>query len=475
MQGRVVSRMRGPRSGPLSHATSTPRILLLHDGELADVAALLRELGAAITERRGGAAAEDAEPSWRLLVASARRALEIPTPVLRASALHLAILDGESRTVLSLLRRARFELVVRRPVHPAALRLLLLHGLYRGPEKRRSPRVSVGAPVHVRAALRRHPAILAELSERGCRLLSAQRVSLGQTLTLQIPAALAGGHAFSLKGLVVRATPPQIGAAGVVTLEFDPLRGALRERVRALVSAHSGGPSALARGDTGLEGSGVVARPPSPAAAVRAAVQAAAATPAAEPPVPPAGAPNDARPLAEPAPQATPRDEVPISLAREHDPAAASASELAPATEPDADLASEFEVQLDGELEDDLERRALPRRLVPLCNEASRVVLARALSRDGMRADPSLRLVDGAELRLALHLEAGGRPLEVRAHVEAGSANDPSAGPWLRFKDLSAGDGERLDAVLASLSIFAGGDEPEHALVVCEILDTPAG
>ena len=67
--------------------------------------------------------------------------------LLRSSTLRIAILDGESRTVCALLRRSSFEMIVRRPVHPAALRLLLLHALYRGPEKRRTPRVSVGAPV----------------------------------------------------------------------------------------------------------------------------------------------------------------------------------------------------------------------------------------------------------------------------------------------------------------------------------------
>ena len=254
----------------MSHSISEPSILLLHDGELADVAALLCELGAATSERLGGPEAGDADQSWRLVLASARRALELPSSLLRASRVRIAILDGESRTVCALLRRASFELIVRRPVHPAALRLLLLHALYRGPEKRRTPRVSVGAPVQVRAGLRRHPAILADISERGCRLLSAQRVSVGQTLTLRIPAALAGGRAFSVKGLVVRATPAQIGTTGVMTLEFEALRGALRDRVRAVVSAHSRGPSALdprrfARG----RAAPLAVAPPSPGRAAR--------------------------------------------------------------------------------------------------------------------------------------------------------------------------------------------------------------
>ena len=49
MEISVVSRIPEPRSGPLSQTTRAPKVLLLHDGELADVAALLSELGAAIT------------------------------------------------------------------------------------------------------------------------------------------------------------------------------------------------------------------------------------------------------------------------------------------------------------------------------------------------------------------------------------------------------------------------------------------
>ena len=175
-------------------------------------------------------------------------------------------------------------------------------------------------------------------------------------------------------------------------------------------------------------------------------------------------------------------------------PAASGEPELELEIDPEIDLQSEpkLEVEVeaagDAELpsesyfesawESEADRPALPRRLVPLCNEASRVVLARGLSRDGMRADPSLRLGRSAELSLALHVDFGGPPIRVRAHVEAGAAaaaGDPQPGPWLRFADLTPADGERLENLLAGLSIFAGGDDLEHALVVCEILDPPRG
>lgn len=397
----------------MSQSSSASKILLQHDGELADVAALLSELGAAITDRLGAPAVEDGETSWRLVIASARRALELPFNLLRASAFRIAVLDGESKIVRTLLRRASFELVVRRPVHPAALRLLLLHTLYRGPEKRRTPRVSVGAAVHFRAGLRRHRAILTEISERGCRLLSSRRTRVGQTLTLQIPAALAGGRAFSLKGLVVRALPVQIGAPGVLTLDFEPVRSALRSRLRDLVVAHSTGPSALAR-DEAL---------------------------AAHAPLPPKAAADPIARLPEPVSSAPASPPAPI---------AAPAEDAAPASEPPVP----------------------PRRLVHLSDAASRVILAHSLSRAGMRADPSPTLEQSQELYLALHLESDGPPLRVLAHVEPGEGD---SGPWLRFKDLAPAEGERLDRLLTGLWTVSAEGGPEQALVVCEILDPSDG
>lgn len=416
----------------MSQTTSTPKILLLHDGELADVAALLCELGAAVTERREGPLAQDAEGSWRLVLASARRALDLPASLLRASAVRIAVLDGQSRTVGALLRRASFELVVRRPVHPVALRLLLLHALYRGPEKRRTPRVSVGAPVHFRSGLLRRRAILAEISERGCRLLTSHRAALGQTLTLQLPAALAGGRAFSVKGLVVRMVPAQIGSPGVLTLEFDPVPPPVRVRLRAVVSAHRVGPSALPQDRA------------------------------------PALAPRSPKPAAAPLPaRAEPPDAVEAALGQRIE---APAEDPAPAPDPGLEPDPEQELESGAELEP--ESPAPPRRLVPLCDEASRVVLAHGISREGMRADPSPRLARSGELLLALHLETDGPPLRVRVNVEPGEAGD---GPWLRFKDLAPAECERLERLLTGLWVVGTGDGPEHSLVVCEILDPPHG
>jgi hypothetical protein len=249
-----------------------------------------------------------------------------------------------------------------------------------------------------------------------------QRAALGQTLTVQIPAAIAGGQAFSVRGLVVRMIPAQIATPSVLTLEFDPVPGPLRVRLRSLVSAYSVGPSALPQAD---------------------------ATADAPLPTKPAAAPVVARP--EPAAVAEPAPTEPIETPGEA---------LAP------DLETDFESDLEPE------PPAPPRRLVPLCDEASRVVLAHGLCREGMRAEPSPRLARSGELTVALHLESDGPPLRVRVQVEPGEVD---AGPWLRFKDLAPADGERLDRLLTGLWAVPAGDGPENALVVCEILDPPHG
>ena len=114
-----------------------PAALLVHDGELADVRALLTSLKLPCTERRAGLPPSDLERTGGLVVTTPQRASllrfagrERPTCIV--------VCDRDSRTLRNSLRRAGIALMVRRPVHPAALRALVLHALYRGPERRRN-------------------------------------------------------------------------------------------------------------------------------------------------------------------------------------------------------------------------------------------------------------------------------------------------------------------------------------------------
>jgi len=55
--------------------TATPSVLLLHDGELDDVRALLDELGADYLHLRGGEIPERVDPPEELFIATSRRAI----------------------------------------------------------------------------------------------------------------------------------------------------------------------------------------------------------------------------------------------------------------------------------------------------------------------------------------------------------------------------------------------------------------
>jgi hypothetical protein len=133
---------------------SDPITLLIHDGELEDVRNLLEELGVSFVERDGAPTSEDGRTSWDLVIATPKRMLDFEVPESVPSPIRIAVLPDGARTLRNMLQRETVEFVVRRPVHPAALRLLILHALYRGPEKREVARVTIGAPIRFRIGWR---------------------------------------------------------------------------------------------------------------------------------------------------------------------------------------------------------------------------------------------------------------------------------------------------------------------------------
>src|SRR5262245_52892239 len=223
---------------------SPPTSLLLHDGELADVRALLVSLGVRFAERLGAELPEDRVGRWPLVIGSARRILDCQ--LARSSApIQIAILAHDARTLRTSLRRSGATFMVRRPVHPAALRALVLHSLYRGPEKRRSARVNVGAPVRLRVGWRRRAAVLIDLSVGGCRLVSDRPLERGHAFRLQLPDALSGVGALGVNALVLACVRNRDAQSGrfVVTASFEPIGTALLATVQAAVARHTGGPA----------------------------------------------------------------------------------------------------------------------------------------------------------------------------------------------------------------------------------------
>ncbi|HEY8494392.1 MAG TPA: PilZ domain-containing protein [Myxococcota bacterium] len=440
---------------------SQRNVLLLHDGELADVRALVEDLGVRAIEAREPPG-EDYE--FAVVLASARHLREVHRVGRGSQVVRIAVLDHDARTLRALCRRAGVDLIVRRPVHPLAVRLLLLHALYRGPD-RRARRVPVGMPVRFRMGLRARPALLADLSTRGCQLVGCRAHTPGRRVTVYIPDDETGRRSFAVGGRIVRAV--HRGETGFA-VEFENVSERVRERLRAAVGCWSDGPAAcsdptIAAAWRRFAPAPTPADPPgeadAPATCEAEATQpvALAAEPAAasDPEVAataPAAPPADAgRAAAEPGAGGAPCD--------------APGGADAPPTVDIVDRAC------------DDERRRAPRRhyegrrVVALGDEAARVLIGRDVSPGGMRVAPNPALYVGQRLRVALYGSPGDMPLVLDAAV---TRDDGERGLVLAFDRLGERSQRALEKLLAVLPVLDGGSSPAAGVVVSEILETDA-
>ncbi len=421
----------------MASEVSDRKVLLLHDGELADLRALVEKLGAQVIEAHG---TDQGDPDFDVVVATPRRLRDISRSSARPHAVRIAVLERDARTLRALCRRTGVDLVVLRPVHPTAVRLLLLHALYRGPD-RRVRRVAVGVPVRFRSGFRSHSALLADLSTRGCQLVGCQPRAPGKRLKVCIPDPAAPGRSFIVTGQVVRLVR---GLDPGFAVEFHSVGARLREQLRAAVAAYANGPGPCDSRD------------------------AAAAWRQFAPPPTPAGPPDELRPsfVDEDRDLSWEETEVPSSSEQ-------ADRARAPDTESVDAAAAALEAVDANSVESDRRRasrhRYEGRRVVALDEEAARVLLGHDLSLGGMRVAPNPALRVGQQLRVALYGSPGETPLVVATEV---FRDDGERGLVLRFDGNDDGARRYLAKVLDSLPVLDGGREAAAGLVVSEILDT---
>ncbi len=390
-----------------------PTALLLDDGELEDVDRLLGELE---TDRVRLGADERPDPwPWpaSLLVATQRRALSLDPPAAEERD-YVTIVVTEDDAMLSDDAPGSIDTdyLVRRPVHPEALRLLLLRALYRGREQRAQPRLPVGSRVTWISGCRPGHATLLEISQGGCRLLATRDVAPGTRVALHVPRDLVGGMGLVLRGQVVRAHGEPSGEtseATILAVEFEPPGFLARDRIDSLMRELEIGPAVLREGEI------------------------------------PAG-----RPIATPAPpRAVPQ-------------ASPTATTAARAARPsNADSVHRHQ------------RRA-PIRLevVAVDERAERVIhvfMGRNLSTGGLRVEAHSALAVGSALRLAIYSAAGSDPLIVDAQV---IRDDGDAGFGLRFMDVDPAITRKLEAIVTSApaQVVETGDAEPRSVLVAEIL-----
>jgi hypothetical protein len=241
---------------------SSPAVLLLDEGELGEARALLEELGADFVHLRGQSGPAPLPLPRVLLIASARRALalaqEKTKPRPRSGApLHpwdeaaegraegrrpiaMVIASEDSPTLRGMLREGGFDVLLRQPVHPTVLRLLVLRALYQGPEKRREERLALGESVVYRAGPLARSAVLADLSRAGCRLISPYGARRGMRIAVELPAD--DGAPLLVEGHVLRSESAREGARArevAIGVAFEALSPSARERLEAMVRRRS--------------------------------------------------------------------------------------------------------------------------------------------------------------------------------------------------------------------------------------------
>jgi len=238
-----VARPEPPPPRPPERDLDRPDVLLMDDGTLDDLYSLLREIGVdglRIRTSRGSSPHAWIRPR-RLLITSAPLALSFPWPMSceEDGFVGIAVADDRSQTLSSKMARLGFRYLVRRPIHPQALRILLRQVLYNGSEKRRNPRYAFDAEVAWRTGVRRHPGRLVEISMESCLIVTDCTALRRHTaLKITLPASAIGGHTLTLKGRVVRAARielPDGGLGQAVAVGFWGLSSRVRTRLAALL------------------------------------------------------------------------------------------------------------------------------------------------------------------------------------------------------------------------------------------------
>lgn len=240
-----------------SSSSANPDVLLVDDGELEPVAAMLQAEGIAFARLRGGMIPDQIAPPRELLIVTPRHVDRVrrgsPPEAAPGRPVRIIAVQEDSPAMRRGLRRSGIQLLVRLPAAPEIWRLLVTRALYRGDERREDARVAVGSPVEIDAqpAAEGHAGtILLDLSNRGCRLQSPHALAINDPVVFTIPVDLEAGcldEPLTLRGRVRRTVHDQGPSASLAAIVFDPdMPEDDRARLTGLINRWASGPRALA-------------------------------------------------------------------------------------------------------------------------------------------------------------------------------------------------------------------------------------
>jgi hypothetical protein len=333
----------------------------------------------------------------------------------------IVVTNEDSNSLRNQLRKVGFDYIVRRPVHPEALRLLIFHALYAGEERRTEPRVGIGVEVTFSSGLIPRRGVLADLSTRGCRLLLRRPIENGKRIKLHIPESLGASEQIALRGRVVRSVYEDRNEdAGFfsVGILFEKVSNVARQEIEWIIEECSKGPLSLGSHEI-REGDGAIdfdarAIREIPAANLRSDPRYEQDTPPGPPIAEARGAIETDRPPESPEPTPVHTAHTPESLENRRQ----------------------------------IRRAAFEAKVPAFGSRALRVLVGRDLSIEGMRVEASPELEVGDRLHLALYGDPDDEPFLIWATV---GRDDGMRGMAINFDELHPVVAEKLERLVGSL------------------------
>ncbi len=228
--------------------------LLIDEGELGLALSLLEELRVEFCHLRGSQVQHPLMQPERLLITTSVLAAKLR--LRRARIGHtdppfwMAFVRSEVRSERRMLRDSGFDYLIPEAVHPAALRLLMMRALYRGENTQSVARVSFGAEITIGSSVRRQPAVLIDLSPRGCKLLTQKALRPRTSLSIHIPHDDPRGKPLQLEGVILRSTSAECEGGNsdeyTVGMRFTPMSVQQRDRLKVILKERVAGPKPFA-------------------------------------------------------------------------------------------------------------------------------------------------------------------------------------------------------------------------------------
>lgn len=377
-------------------------------GELSATRALLNELGIGWADL-GPHTPERVD----LLISTPAHALSKTHGRSRVSSRsHIVIGRSLSRTLRKELERHPCDFVVETPVHPGALRALIEHSVYRGPERRTGLRAMLDGEVGVKAGFWTKKAKVLQLSERGAGLLLDQPLTPTE-VTLRLPSSWTGGRKFELKAALLD-QQKRPGEGYLASFVFKSVDRGTRKLLREIMK--------------GQASHGGLLQPASP-------IEADEASRAGK--------------------------------------VAAGAAKRGPIAVPKPNGAKQSGADKTGADKRRTKRKQFTKRVLATLHGQAQAVVSRDISAGGMRLDSDPDISEGDELKLALYGAKGSPPLVLRGVIVH---SDPKTGLGLEFVDVSPKMKHRLETLVNESPIFGPApDDPSEGgrqkVVVTEIVD----